>query len=265
MSSVQSVLSGQNYYRILSEFTSSDIVFPVENSMTAALVGPESDFDEYDLTFFDPTTSTVQKIVVTKDRPWFGRLDSLPSSLLPNGVPNVISVSPRNLFDAVSLAEASGADSPIVKIPTIDFVVYFGGDLPQAAGRSSRRITLPVSVLLDKASSVIIPVFGRATWSIALLRNGNSGAFTFGVQGLRLIRTVNLGSQSAQVVALKVATVLPTNPPNQDKVSVDHVHNSSLAGYFDYVVGTVTASGGASNVPAASTGGGLQIIFDARD
>lgn len=78
------VIAGRNTFRINQVVDSGGAIFEVDTSILNAYVGPNSDFSQYDLTYYDPQrASGLNQTRVASDTPFAGRIDALLRTTIP--------------------------------------------------------------------------------------------------------------------------------------------------------------------------------------
>lgn len=276
----ESVIQGQAFYRIKKLANNSGDIFPVNISAKAIVVGPESDFAEYTIYYFDPVkNSRVSVATLSSDQPFIGRLgvdlsDSYPSSAIGSlpPIPGQLFIAPRDLYNSAYFT-ATGIVNAYR--PRIDLLVYTK-DVPVVP---DKRPTYRVRTAMQGSAAVVnvaaFPVYGRRALSMrAISTDGAVRNFT--LRGLKFtlpIRTDPPGSAAAIVETLAAgATSGSLNDYISASFNEDMLINDAVPGNFtggfeipvgrwDYVV---VLSDAASD-PSAAFNGQVSLLVEAYD
>lgn len=177
-SSEKPVLLGQDHFRLTTVLASPGDMYESEVSALAFAVGPDSDFSEYQLTYFNPDRATsVAQAIISPDRDLVARIDARNDVVYPGppGSPRRkgrILINPVEIWDARFRPLGFGADDKIAfEIPLLDVLQYFTSApsvTPQRSDKIFRYQYMQVPNDPTKSTWLVIPCFGR-----------KSGFFTF--------------------------------------------------------------------------------------
>ena len=232
----ESVLQGQKFYRIVDEDPRPGALIPVDASATAIVVGPDSDFAQYEIYYLDVLAPNgIRRATISVDRPWLATtfVDLTPasgfSSPIPGkpSIPGQIYVIPADIF--------GDTDPQFESSPTIDLIVYTGAlpaQLPNRA-RKSRRGSLPFNVGQNFFN---FPAYGRRYFDIEIAIQEFVGSFDFEVNGGTVILPYNEseGSQFSNITNLVPSTTLDSAGTRVFKFLYDALKPDG-SGRFDVV------------------------------
>ena len=257
----ESVRQGQEIYRFKRAVKTTGFGVEFDVSTKAIVVGPESDFAEYRVVYFDPTRQLLATLAtITPSRPFIGRLDSRmdiqPSGLTTKTatgkpIPQTgrLVVVPENDFDITAFTNLGGEG--VIKDPIADLIGYTSDVALVPEGRSNFRLDTAIKIGLGEEITHYIPSYGRRAISFANRIPGGSP-----------IEVSLLGfSFTNRNETAGVGTVID-GIANQAGFVTAHYESTSKGGY-DYI--GVRISGIAANDPENFDDGGYRIVVTMSD
>jgi hypothetical protein len=269
------VNESQGLYRINQPAVNNGDIFRLDQSFRTVVVGPQSDFAEYTLYYYDPVRDLrVNLAAVTSDQPWIGRLDARLTDLFVGTLlPGALYIVPKDLYIPQQLPLSGITDTGRVTTfaPNIDILCYQQdpGAIPDKRPSKTIRTTVITDPIKTRENLVNIPVYGRRHWDLTVIDNFLSGGneqLDIRVRGIRFsypIGAATLGNQNALLAFLSESNA----PPVQVGLSYDSdmeeaISNQGAEGYFDYIqVGIIAEQVGVPPNPFT----GIKLLFDTRD
>ena len=293
-----SVIKGDDFYRIKArsidqasagletELGPGDLI-PIDTGFSAIAVGPESDYDKYELVYFNDLGG-VQVIPFSTDRPFVGNIPVDNTTEYPDSGGELkkayIRIADPSTADG-RLANAAAAGRVAVTIA--DIIVYTKAPptvLPTKRypnRRSSNIAVLPIveeyfyipgygrRELLVEASKVLVP----DVTTVSLRVDGSRLYQPFASNPLDTVTGTLLGKVLVQslVTNLLVLTALPNTAPlvaplTNDFASLSFGYNAEIDGLgrFDFYRATITSS--ATRRPEDFYAGmGVHLNMEVRD
>lgn len=285
-----SIIKGNAFYRIkaqavdaqdssLTSLGPGDLI-PVDVGFSAIAVGPESDYEKYELFYSDPTApGGVQKIPFSKDAPFIGRITADNATAFPGSDGELGKVFIR-IADIGTLQSAtSGAPAEVAIAEALADIIVYTGEVPSFLPTKrvpkirSSNVSLEIPLLVPY--SFLIPGYGRRLLSVTLNKMSIPVATVISatVEGIRLYNP--LVSTAAgdglilsgktvdqlSITELLASTVVPNTP---DTLSFAYNADVDGDGYFDMYRVFVTTD---VNVLASDSqrGQGFRVNLEVRD
>lgn len=240
MTASQSVLAGQGLFRTKRPVVSSGDGVIFDTSVKSIFIGPDSDFSEYGVYYFDPADQfSVKLATITQDRPFTGRIDSLNGSTPPSLVQVTSAgvqlnrgaqffIIPENNFDILgAFALRNG-----IIFPNIDLIGAFSSSTQVPQSRSDFYFDTELSLAAGvSAGRYFFPTFGRRSFTA-----GIESGFTDQTWTILGLRTPNSGPGGGVSITRDLLPFTTTNPagPGPNKWTVFH-YESTVAGSWDFV------------------------------
>jgi hypothetical protein len=180
-----SVLQGQQFSRCKERLSTNGFAVEVDVAAAAIYVGPDSDYFEYGVYYYDPSNNyDVKLATITPFRPWVGRLQAdnvvEPPKLVQRTVTNKdidpkarLLVIPEDGFDRAAFFGGEGAADRVFGFfdPRLDIIVANTERIPPVTGRSDFRFdtALLIPPTAERAfSNYYFPVYGRRRWTLSM-------------------------------------------------------------------------------------------------
>jgi len=162
----QSVLNGQEYWRLFTPLGSSGDIYEADVSARAIVVGPQSDVSQFAVTYFDKQApGGANSVNVGVDKPFVGRLDALANEIYQTGDRARLLISTNDLVPPAGFRPPSAGPGDVVEVivPNIDALFYLTsepGYPPQRTNRSHLFESLPGGGGAV-ADWFVVPFYGR--------------------------------------------------------------------------------------------------------
>lgn len=271
---------GEGFYRIFQRARGNGDIFRLNQPVKAIIVGPQSDFSEYTIYYYDPLKRlSVNVANISSDQPFIGdiraRLDQIYGGTVAGartGLPGELVIIPKNVYSPSTLLSSGGVDTLFA--PSIDLLLYqeIPSVIPDKRPSKSIRVAVQRS---SGANYVHIPTYGRRVWNAAFVYS-DATPNTFSKLDLTVVG-VRFGYPiAASTISEKELIVLNTTPAslstfsngrsvglnfNAEEDNAPATYGSR--GYFDYV--SLLFDTDSVGSPITDIQGGIQIFFDARD
>jgi hypothetical protein len=219
----QEIFNSKDYFRIFQDIGSSGDIFELNVSAKAMFIGPQSDVQRVDVTYYDPRApdgSNLRTVEVSVDNPFVGRLDALMGTPVPNTGPPVtpgvvatqsparMLVSLKDLIEDDYVPYDLNNDPLIIRVPPqIDFYQYFKEPSNLAPVRADKTFLFSTTFLpvTENDLAFIVPYYGRRFARIVMVnQTGTDTPFSFEVRGVRLAigKTTPAGTNKSAEVPL---------------------------------------------------------------
>jgi hypothetical protein len=283
-----SILRGKDFYRIKSntislagsnspELGPGDLI-PVDVGFSGVAVGPESDYDKYELFYPDPVArGNYQRIEFSVKYPLLGRFDVDNGESVANADGEVARAFIRPIGVAIKDLAGTGM------INAVSDVIVHTGKPPEIAGtlRVARVFEGYPSIISAGPNAFYVPCFGRRHLSAHVFAAGSGNPapiITFEVIGMRSFMPLEAsgpaasGSPNGRAAEIATLTQLqaPTAVPisGLDAVAYSYDCITGGKGFFDYL--QVKIESDTDIVPSDSFFGApgtpkLHLIMEARD
>lgn len=276
----QATRLSQDFYRINQPAESNGDIFKLDIGIRAIIVGPESDFSEYSLYYFDVTKqSSINIATVTVDQPWIAPIAARLDATYPNSnQKGFLYIVPKDFYIPGSFLLASGSNT--IFAPNIDIIAYTK-DPAQIPDKRPRRCIESALVLPGgDVSKVFLPVYGRKSFTFRALYAfqavGQLATFDVEVCGIRFGLPVgNTFSNSLNSLSMlgPLTGVSPFALGNGVGLTYDAEKDSDFGdnaatatgakGRLDYLEIRISVDNDVD--PETELQGGVQIILDAYD
>lgn len=277
------VTSGNKFYRIRGETIDvagsgfADVapgdLIPINVGFHGIAVGPESDYERYELLYTDPLApGELQSVMFSKDTPFIGGVPSDNSSNY-GGL-----TVPKLAFVRIADSGTRNGGGPRIADASVDLVVYTGAPPSHPnTGRTHKRREGNVPIT-GGANVFYIPGYGRSYFRAAVSSQAMPIADLTGVQvfgnNLHLPMYSNAsftpGLSGKILVQLEKVELLPSTPivnpfdPSTFDQATVYVHDARVKGYFDFYEVIIQATG--DYLPSSSpTGRGVHVSMEVRD
>jgi hypothetical protein len=168
---VDSVLRGQEFFRLKQELQSAGDIFEIDESTKAIYIGPQSDVSEIRVAYFDPSApSGMQTTIVSPNGPLIGRVDSLNAQVVAStGLAGRMLVTAADFIDPnyerpVGNVNLKPSRTYLIR-PIIDLICALKPlpDIPDIrADKTYRFPSVPIDGdAADESTDIIIPLYGR--------------------------------------------------------------------------------------------------------
>jgi len=270
----ESIRQGQQIYRYKQEVESAGFGIELDISTQAIVVGPDSDFNEYSVIYFDPTRGLRATLgTITPDRPWIGRLDSRvdlqPGKLTTKTVGGLdipyntgrIIVIPENSFDIRDF-EPFGSQNFVVQKPVADVIGYTSSANFVAEKRANPKVITPVFVEPGTEVRYFFPFYGRRCFTF-VTTDSNLEASLLGVNFLTSNTSPFFSTEFPIGVNFDASQVRYHYETN---ITGRNGQPNSLDSYggYDYLIVRFSAPAG-SNDPADFDDGGYNFLLSTSD
>jgi hypothetical protein len=251
-----STLAGNGFYRINAlqfpglpgglEVGVGDLI-PINVGFNAIAVGPDSDFDKYELYYPDPLADgDLQQALFSAKNPFIGLISPDNVAEYPNtfGEKAIAFVRPI-------VSPNPAAFTQLGSNPEVDIIVYTKA-LPSVLPRG--RVDKNCTGYIPVGASPILPVhsisgYGREHFQCLLANETLSSSVDVIVQGINADYPANQSGGIAEKV-LEYELVASTTVSAGDRFK--YVHNSRVDGFFDFFSVIVTTAG-SDILPSDST------------
>jgi hypothetical protein len=170
--SIDPVLAGQDFFRLLTQLTSAGDIYESEVSALAFAMGPDSDLSAVEINYFNPITNNVELATISPDRSLIGRLDARNDITYPvSKRKGRILISIEDLYDPEWRPNGFDDEEYEIIPPILDVIQYFTSPpsvVPPRSDRTFRFQYLKLPPNPTRRSIIAIPCYGR-----------KSGYFTF--------------------------------------------------------------------------------------
>lgn len=225
----QAVIAGGDFVRMKQFAASAGDLYESTQSSYAVAVGPESDFDEYTIAYWDAQQSTTRmsQVSISTGRPFLGRLNARNKQLyLPAQRPGRILFYPTPLWQSDYLPSGFNPvqDKIVFETPVLDVIQYF---TPNQAPNTSRvdktyeYDQLPFG--LDDCF-VLIPYYGRK-YAFVKYRNKTDQAIDLSIDGLNWTIT----EDGPTITSIRAAAAVAAG------AEAEKVITAEANGLFDYL------------------------------
>jgi hypothetical protein len=162
------VIAGRNTFRINQEVDSGGAIFEIDTSILNAFVGPNSDFSNYAITYYDQQrASGLNQTIVSSDTQFAGRIDALLRTQIPStGQPARILVQTLNNYapGGPDLQLLDPTEVTVVR-PTFDFISAIGPIDNPPTKRGDRTFFFPDQPTGGGVGTtrqfIAVPIYGR--------------------------------------------------------------------------------------------------------
>lgn len=266
--STQSIIEGQGFYRILSEQSYDySVLYEIDVSARAIVIGSESDFALFDGYYLDSLTpSSIGKFSITPNRPWIAptnaNLAGTYNPLLADkaGAPGKIFVTP---------ADYQFSNPPpgfqFLLEPKVDLIVYTGS-LPNILPNRTNKIFRGPLQLFGSTKKWLIPFYGRRYLTLSIVILDYVGDFDFSIDGIR--KYLPIGTATAG--SFETVNLVPTTnlnsagPTTRFSITYDALETGNDKGYFD-MISLTTENANPAMDPSAFTNLGVQFSVEVSD
>jgi hypothetical protein len=265
----QGTLDGNSFYRVNalavggknSDVSIGDLI-PIDVGFNAIVVGPDSDYEKYELYYPDPLAEgTLQQVAFSADSPFIG-------AVFPNGVAEYPGTNGQKALAFVRPVESPLA-FPFLGIdsnPETDLILYTGTppiQLPRGRVVKNRRGFVPVGAPgpgLIRANHSM-PGFGRGYFGAHVKNRTLAQSIDVIVQGI----TSYYPASTAGTANSIIDTTLVASVAVAAGGELRYQHDSRVDGFFDYFVVNIT-TGGADILPSDSaTQQSIFLSMEVRD
>ncbi len=251
-----SVIKGNGFYRIKAQSVEATgavlsaigpgSIIPIDVGFNGIAVGPESDYERYELLYIDPTApGGVQRFPFSKDFPLVSRIVSNNAEAYPNADGDLAKAFVR----IVDFGSFQGAEA------LTDLIIYTGAPPQQVpTKRVPKRNSANVDILSGGGFTHFFPGYGRRIVTVAAARNVSGTDVTMTTTGYVLGarkdfttasiaagiagRQVDFGNARVQIELDQQVVTAANN-------WIYFQHNADTDGYFDFyginLAGTVAS------------------------
>jgi len=273
-----SVIKGNGFYRIKANSVAvvgnvltsvgPGSLIPIDVGFNGIAVGPESDYEKYELLYIDPTApGSIQVIPFSKDSPILGRVTSDNAEAYPGADGE----KGKAFVRIADFGSFRGAQC------ITDLLIYTGAEPSQLpTKRSPKRKSANVNIVISgEGSSHYFPGYGRRIATIGAARNVSGTDVTMVTKGYVLGARKDF-STAAVTAGVAGREVDPTQALVEIELDSQVVtaandwiyfqHNADTDGYFDFYGVTLTGTV-ASNIADATEFGyrGFLLSVEMRD
>lgn len=234
-SASKAVTSGREFWRLntlcitpANMLGTPGDIYEVDASLSALVLGPESDFSQVQVTYYDdlePDGSNTNSLIISPERPMTGLLNARMDAIYPTSKKKGrILLSVADIFDRAYIP-SGGANRIQYFPPRLDVLGYFNAPPSVIPERHDRIIQMqyfqPPSVVGQK-SWVIIPFYGRR-YAYFNVVNRIGAQLTLEVRGITFSQndTVTTPTEGAAEEQLVASMALADNAVFEDEWTVD--------------------------------------------
>jgi hypothetical protein len=167
------VLSGAGFYRLFDDDPVLGRLYEIQQSCRALVIGPESDFDQYDVYYLDPIAPhQIQRAILTPDRPWVAPVNvdlvgGYPSEVPGKpSIPGGIFVTPSNQFATFVPGASPPYPNRLQVSARVDILAYTGTLPPILPKRARRLLQATVGLSGTGENPLYFPVYGRRSYDV---------------------------------------------------------------------------------------------------
>lgn len=226
----RAVLSGLDFVRMTQFAASAGDIYESTQGCHAFGIGPLSDFENYNVVYFDEAQDTLlSQLSIGPGRPFQGRLDARnpgTGEYLPAKRPGRILIYPQDLWNAQYLPVGFNPvqDRLIFETPVIDVIQYFTPTTNPASKRTDKIYEYSQLPFALDDVYVCIPYYGRKSANI-YFRNDTDQIIDIAIDGLSFTLTED-GPRVTSIAA---------SAPVAVGASTRVVVIAQTAGSFDYL------------------------------
>lgn len=162
-------LRSQDYWRLFTEIETSGDIYECDVSARAFVLGPQSDVARVRVSYFDPqepAADLANNFVVSNDKPFVGRVDSLQIEQYGGGQRADILITLLDLMPPPGYqpeAAVAAGDEVVLVQPRIDLLAYLAPITGFVPDRAERQHLLQgrQSTQLTDSIWYIVPFYGR--------------------------------------------------------------------------------------------------------
>jgi hypothetical protein len=191
---VDATRNGQEFWRLFTRLESSGDIYESDVSGLGFALGPSSDIDSINITYFDNNTQSRSNVVeISKDKAFIGRLDAFSSGSrqYSTGQKARLLISPSPLIPQARIYAPIGSDPNdeiVIDDIFIDFFQHFSNGIAATVPWRYDRIHFFQTALISTITGVcwfVLPYYGRRYASITL-KNATADSYDIEVLGVVL-------------------------------------------------------------------------------
>ncbi len=195
---------GYEFFRLNTLLSCPGDIYESSQSARALMLGPDSDIANVKVAYFDEQKSPtfVNKILLTAQRPFSGRIDARNESLyMPGARPGKLLVWSADFYDPNYQPSVYGVGDSLATItPRLDVIEYFQ-NANVTVGRSDRVYQFQELALPANTAYIVLPYYGRKSASIRL-DNRTSGDVDYSIFGVNYFDNETGQAVETQIVAV---------------------------------------------------------------
>lgn len=203
------VIAGKPFWRLFTPLESSGDIYEADVSALAFVLGPESDLDAVELTYYDEDApGKATSVTISKDKPMIGRLDAFVSRKYGTGQNGRILISPQNIIPQPAYEPIGfvAGDSVVIESSFIDVLQYFSKApdiIPPRNDRTFLYQALPV--ISSQSVWFYLPYYGRRHAVFTTKDINGAGNYTFTIAGVTLNNGGGVGGLSPVNTELNIS------------------------------------------------------------